>query len=118
MTIQELVNQLDDQIKKSHEEYNELFRQLHQYSNRILDDEAFKKAQILLGDIQDKYEELHPAFNYIGRRYEFVCKVVNAHYDWCEKLKQTSQMTGTKEQAEDILRNHKEPQGGEINIVH
>jgi uncharacterized protein YoxC len=117
MTIKELIDQLDTQVREVFDEYNDLHRQLHQYGNRVLNDEDYKKGLHLMELIQDKYAEIHPAFNYVGIRYEQVAKAVHTHTDWIEKLKQASSMTGTKEQAEEILkRGNQKPQ--ELNIVH
>lgn len=117
MTIKELIDQLDIQVRQTFDEYNDLHRQLHQYGYKDLSDEDHAKAVYLIGLIDDKYAEIHPAFSYVGQRYEHVAKVVHSHLDWVERLKKAVSMTGTKEQAEEILkRAQQKPQ--ELNIVH
>lgn len=94
MTIVELVKELDEKLTTTNEEYHALFKELTPLSGRVLGDEDYKKGIEILNKIQDKYAEMHPAFNFIGTRYQFAKNSVDSYYDWIKKLEANVSMQG------------------------
>ncbi len=103
MTIAELVKELDTKLKEANAEQVRLHSELVPLANRLIEGDELKRAEEIAIRIQESYNEMHPALNFIGGYYKFACDFAKSHQGWVEKLQELNPHTGDTTQKGTII---------------
>jgi uncharacterized phage infection (PIP) family protein YhgE len=104
-TIEKLTNKLDKEINKMYSEYIDMHESLNKHRGKPVDDSNIDEVNALLKDIQEQFNELYPAYNFIANRYVYAVNCTNSYNDFIESLRKA----GLKEYARDEVTLEKQP---------
>lgn len=85
--IEQLTNDLDMAINQAWDEYIKLHEELDTHRGKPLSDTNLPEVNRILGDIQEKFAQLYPAYNFIATRHQYVTNAVTGYEDFIETLK-------------------------------
>lgn len=102
MTIAELVKELDIKLKEANGEQVRLHTELVPLANKLIEGDELARAQEIVTRIQESYNEMHPALNFIGGYYKFACDFAKSHQGWVEKLQELNPHAGIQSEDKTI----------------
>lgn len=79
MDIARLTMDLDTALVEKYNEYVNVQEKLNPFRGKILHGDDVHTVNAILQDIQNTFNEMHPALNMIGYRYQWACNLANAH---------------------------------------
>jgi len=79
MTIEELTKELDTKVNKAWDEYKAQHAQFDVYRGKPLEEKDIATINMIFEGIQYKFQELYPAFQYVGFRHQWVTEAVTQH---------------------------------------
>lgn len=89
MSIQKMVNELDQEINRVYTEYTQLHEELNKHRGKPIGDTNLDEVNRLLKEIQAKFSDLYPAYHFIAFRYEYAVNATNSYNDFIEVLKKS-----------------------------
>jgi len=84
--IQKLTNELDIEMNRVYDEYVSLHKELDKYRGKPMDNDL-EEINKLIGEIQNKFASLYPAYHFIAARHQYVNNAVNSYNEFIEILK-------------------------------
>jgi hypothetical protein len=88
-SIRILTNQLDAAITQVWDHYIDLHKELDTHRGKPIDDTNLPEVNRLLGEIQNTFSQLYPAFHFIAIRHEYVSNAVTFYNDFIETIKKS-----------------------------
>jgi len=85
--IEKLTNELDVEINRVWEEYIGLHNELDSHRGKPISDTNLPEVSRILGEIQETFAILYPAYNFIATRHQYVTNAVTGYNDFIETLK-------------------------------
>lgn len=86
-SIEQLINQLDTVVNKLWTQYLSLHEELNSHRGKPIDDTNLPEVNRILGEIQDTFAELYPAYSFIATRYQYASNAVTQYNEFIESLK-------------------------------
>jgi hypothetical protein len=100
-TINDLVMALDAKVNEEFSEYLKIHDKFNEYRGKMLDEETLKEVNIILEDLQKKYNELYIFFYFVTQRNDYSKNNINSFDEFISTLKTAGavQVASTNEQS-------------------
>ena len=99
--INDLVMALDAKVNEEFSEYLKIHDKFNEYRGKMLDEETLKEVNIILEDLQKKYNELYIFFYFVTQRNDYSKNNINSFDEFISTLKTAGavQVAATNEQS-------------------
>jgi hypothetical protein len=99
--INDLVMALDAKVNEEFSEYLKIHDKFNEYRGKMLDEETLKEVNIILEDLQKKYNELYIFFYFVTQRNDYSKNNINSFDEFISTLKTAGavQVASTNEQS-------------------
>jgi hypothetical protein len=85
--INDLVMALDAKVNEEFSEYLKLHDKFNEYRGKMLDEETLKEVNIILEELQKKYNELYIFFYFVTQRNDYSKNNINSFDEFISTLK-------------------------------
>lgn len=86
-TIEKLVNELDQEINRVYTDYTKAHEELDKHRGKPLSDTNLDEVNRLLGEIQELFSQLYPAYHFIAHRHQYAVNATSTYNDFIEAIK-------------------------------
>lgn len=99
--INDLVMALDAKVNEEFSEYLKIHDKFNEYRGKMLDEETLKEVNIILEELQKKYNELYIFFYFVTQRNDYSKNNINSFDEFISTLKTAGavQVASTNEQS-------------------
>ena len=85
--INDLVMALDAKVNEEFSEYLKIHDKFNEYRGKMLDEETLKEVNIILEELQKKYNELYIFFYFVTQRNDYSKNNINSFDEFISTLK-------------------------------